>query len=133
MLEERAADYYDTPRLDENLMARYMLLVSPVREERWDEVPATTHMGSGRLQTVRREWNPRYYDLIQRFGQATGTPEILNTSFNLRGEPIVTTPQNAFNTFVGSDIDVLVLENFVVRKEDMGDRWQPAFKGALGE
>jgi carbamoyltransferase len=133
ILEERAADYYDTPRLDENLMARYMLLVSPVREERWDEVPATTHMGSGRLQTVRREWNPRYYDLIQRFGQATGTPVILNTSFNLRGEPIVTTPQNAFNTFVGSDIDVLVLENFVVRKEDMGDRWQPAFKGALGE
>jgi carbamoyltransferase len=58
---------------------------------------------------------------------------ILNTSFNLRGEPIVTTPQNAFNTFVGSDIDVLVLENFVVRKEDMGNRWQPAFKGALGE
>ncbi len=133
VLEERAADYYDTPRLDENLMARYMLLVSPVREERWAEVPATTHMGSGRLQTVRREWNPRYYDLIQRFGQATGTPVILNTSFNLRGEPIVTTPQNAFNTFVGSDIDVLVLENFVVRKEDMGDRWQPAFKGALGE
>jgi carbamoyltransferase len=133
VLEERAADYYDTPRLDENLMARYMLLVSPVREERWDEVPATTHMGSGRLQTVRREWNPRYYDLIQRFGQATGTPVILNTSFNLRGEPIVTTPQNAFNTFVGSDIDVLVLENFVVRKEDMGNRWQPAFKGALGE
>ncbi len=133
VLEERAADYYDTPRLDENLMARYMLLVSPVREERWDEVPATTHMGSGRLQTVRRAWNSRYYDLIQRFGQATGTPVILNTSFNLRGEPIVTTPQNAFNTFVGSDIDVLVLENFVVRKEDMGDRWQPAFKGALGE
>lgn len=133
VLEERAADYYDTPRLEENLMARYMLLVSPVREERWAEVPATTHMGSGRLQTVRRAWNPRYYDLIQRFGQATGTPVILNTSFNLRGEPIVTTPQNAFNTFVGSDIDVLVLENFVVRKEDMGDRWQPAFKGALGE
>lgn len=133
VLEERAADYYDTPRLDENLMARYMLLVSPVREERWDEVPATTHMGSGRLQTVRRAWNSRYYDLIQRFGQATGTPVILNTSFNLRGEPIVTSPRNAFNTFVGSDIDVLVLENFVVRKEDMGDRWQPAFKGALGE
>lgn len=133
VLDERAADYYATPRLDENLMARYMLLVSPVREERWAEVPATTHMGSGRLQTVRREWNQRYYDLIARFGQATGTPVLLNTSFNLRGEPIVTTPQNAFNTFVGSDIDVLVLGNFILRKSDMGGRWDPEFKGAVGE
>lgn len=133
VLEERAADYYATPRLDENLMARYMLLVSPVHEKRWDEVPATTHMGSGRLQTVRREWNQRYYDLIASFGQATGTPVLLNTSFNLRGEPIVTSPQNAFNTFVGSDIDVLVMGNFVLRKSDMGSRWEPAYKGAVGE
>jgi len=133
VLEERAADYYATPRLDENLMARYMLLVSPVVESRQAEVPATTHMGTGRLQTVRRAWNQRYYDLIARFGQATGTPVLLNTSFNLRGEPIVTAPHNAFNTFMGSDIDVLVLGNFVVRKEELGDRWQPAYKGALGE
>lgn len=133
VLEERAADYYATPRLAENLMARYMLLVSPVHECRWDEVPATTHMGSGRLQTVRREWNQRYYDLIASFGQATGTPVLLNTSFNLRGEPIVTSPQNAFNTFVGSDIDVLVLGNFVLRKSEMGSRWEPQYKGAVGE
>ncbi|MFZ1755960.1 MAG: carbamoyltransferase [Caldilineaceae bacterium] len=133
VLEEYAADYYATPRLDENLLARYMLLVSPVAEKRWQEVPATTHMGSGRLQTVRRDWNPRYYDLIRRFGQATGTPVLLNTSFNLRGEPIVTWPHNAFNTFIGSDIDVLVLGNFVVRKEALGGRFQPTFKGALGE
>jgi carbamoyltransferase len=82
---------------------------------------------------VRPAWNPRYHDLIERFGQATGVPVILNTSFNLRGEPIVTTPQNAFNTFVGSDIDVLVLENFMVRKEEMGGRWDPEYKGAVGE
>ena len=133
ILEERAADYYATPRLDENLLARYMLLVSPVRAERWAEVPAVTHLGSGRLQTVRRAWNQRYYDLIARFGQATGTPVLLNTSFNLRGEPIVTSPQNAFNTFVGSDIDVLVLGNFILRKSEMGGRWDPQHKGALGE
>ncbi|MBI3958950.1 MAG: hypothetical protein HY328_09080, partial [Chloroflexi bacterium] len=133
VLEERAADYYATPRLDENLMARYMLLVSPVLESRWDEVPAVTHRGSGRLQTVRRAWNRRYYDLIARFGEATSTPVLLNTSFNLRGEPIVTSPQNAFNTFVGSDIDVLVLGNFILRKSDMGGRWDPQHKGALGE
>lgn len=132
VLEECASDFYATPRLDENLMARYMLMVSPVAEAKRSAVPATTHMGSGRLQSVRRAWNSRYYDLIQRFGQATGTPVLLNTSFNLRGEPIVNTPRNAFNTFVGSDIDVLVLGNFIVRKEEMGGRWDPAVKGAVG-
>jgi carbamoyltransferase len=134
IIESRANEFYCTPALDENLIARYMLLVSPVVEEKQAVVPATTHIGgTGRLQTVRREWNPRYHDLIERFGQATGVPVLLNTSFNLRGEPIVNTPQNAFNTFVGSDIDVLVLGNFVVRKEDMGTRWDPEFKGAVGE
>ncbi|RME62505.1 MAG: hypothetical protein D6790_06175 [Caldilineae bacterium] len=133
VLEECAEAFYATPGLDQNHLARYMLLVSPVRADKAHLTPATTHMGSARLQTVRRAWNRRYYDLIQRFGQATGVPVILNTSFNLRGEPIVNTPRNAFNTFVSSDIDVLVLGNFVVRKEDMGDRWQPVFHGAVGE
>lgn len=134
VVEDRAHEFFTTPRLDENYLARYMLLVSPVVEEKQAVVPATTHVGgTGRLQTVRRAWNPRYHDLIQRFGQATGVPVLLNTSFNLRGEPIVTSPRNAFNTFVGSDIDTLVLSNFVVRKEDMGGRWDPDFKGAVGE
>jgi carbamoyltransferase len=133
VIESRANEFYATPNLDQNLIARYMLLVSPVAEDKQSVVPATTHVGSGRLQTVRRDWNPRYHDLIERFGQATGVPVLLNTSFNLRGEPIVNTPQNAFNTFVGSDIDVLVLGNFVLRKRDMGTRWDPAVKGAMGE
>ncbi len=133
VLEERAHEFFTTPNLAENYLARYMLLVSPVVEEKQAVIPATTHVGgSGRLQTVRRSLNPRYYDLIQRFGQATGVPVLLNTSFNLRGEPIVTSPRNAFNTFVGSDIDTLVLGNFVVRKEEMGGRWDPEFKGAMG-
>lgn len=134
VLESRAQEFFATPGLDQNYLARYMLLVSPVTEEKQDAIPATTHVGgSGRLQTVRREWNSRYYDLIERFGQATGVPVLLNTSFNLRGEPIVNTPQNAFNTFVGSDIDTLVLGNFVLRKQEMGGRWDPAHKGAMGE
>jgi carbamoyltransferase len=134
VLESCANDFYTTPELDKSLIARYMLMVSSVAEDKQSIVPATTHVGgTGRLQTVRRDWNHRYYDLIQRFGQATGVPVLLNTSFNLRGEPIVNTPQNAFNTFVGSDIDVLVLDNFIVRKEDMGTRWDPAYKGAVGE
>ena len=74
------------------------------------------HLGTGRLQTVREAWNPRYYQVVKKFGQATGVPVLLNTSFNLRGEPIVTSPANAFNTFSKSGIDVLVLENFVIRK-----------------
>jgi carbamoyltransferase len=134
VIEACANDFFTTPALDKNYLARYMLMVSPVETPKRYVIPATTHVdGTGRLQTVRPEWNPRYYGLIEAFGHATGVPIILNTSFNLRGEPIVTTPQNAFNTFVGSDIDVLVLENFMVRKEEMGGRWDPEYKGAVGE
>lgn len=74
------------------------------------------HMGTGRLQAVRRDWNPRYYDVIAQFGQATAVPILINTSFNLRGEPIVNTPQNALSTFRNSDIDTLVLGHYIVRK-----------------
>ena len=79
-------------------------------------VAAINHMGTGRLQTIRREWNERYYDLIDLFGQATGVPVLLNTSFNLRGEPIVTSPQDAYRTFSNSGIDTLVLGDYLVRK-----------------
>ena len=96
--------------------ARYMLLVEPIRSEKGESIQAVNHLGSGRLQTVRREWNPRYYDIVEKFGQASGVPVLLNTSFNLRGEPIVTTPQNAWNTFSKSGIDTLVLENFLISK-----------------
>lgn len=72
--------------------------------------------GSGRIQTVRREWNPLYYRVVERFAEETGVPVLLNTSFNLRGEPIVNTPENALNTFGKSGIDTLYIEHFVVRK-----------------
>ena len=68
------------------------------------------------LQTVFRDASPRYHGLIERFSQATGVPAILNTSFNLKGEPIVNTPANAYSTFVKSEMDTLVLGNFVVDK-----------------
>ena len=116
ILEERAADYFDLQQADGQYPPRFMLMVSDVLEIRQEEIPAVSHMGTGRLQTVRREWNPRYYDIIHAFGEKTGTPVLMNTSFNLRGEPIVTTPANAFHTFSVSDIDVLVLERFIVRK-----------------
>jgi carbamoyltransferase len=93
-----------------------MLAVLPVREAAQDRIPACSHMGTGRLQMVERSANPRYYGLIERFGALTGVPVVLNTSFNLRGEPIVTTPQNALNTFFKSGLDLLVLDDFIIRK-----------------
>jgi len=116
VLEEAAADYFATPDIARNHLARYMLMVSPIVEDKQDKIQAVCHNGTGRLQSVRREWNPLYYRLIEKFGQATGVPVLLNTSFNLRGEPIVNTPQNALNTFAKSDIDQLIMGNFLVKK-----------------
>ena len=70
------------------------------------------------MQTVRREWNPSYYRVVEKFGEATSVPVLLNTSFNLRGEPIVNTPQNALSTFAKSGIDALVMGQFLVRKPE---------------
>jgi carbamoyltransferase len=113
--ENAVADYF-TFDPSAQYPARYMLLVLPLRDEKAHQIPAVNHLGTGRLQTVRREWNARYYDLVNKFGQATGVPVLMNTSFNLRGEPIVASPANALNTFFKSGIDVLVLENYRVEK-----------------
>ena len=94
----------------------------PIREKLYylrSDIPAITHLDySARVQTVHRETNPRYYGVIERFGQATGVPVLLNTSFNLRGEPIVSSPRDAWNTFQNSDIDILVLGDCVVQKSE---------------
>jgi carbamoyltransferase len=118
VLEERAADFYaelDDPARHYPL--RYMLMVYPTKESQAEKIQAVSHQGgSGRLQTVRSEWNPLYHRTIELFGEATGIPILLNTSFNLRGEPIVNTPTNALNTFSKSGIDTLYLDGYVVRK-----------------
>ena len=116
ILEENIEDFFHGDNVAKQFPARYMLLVLPLKKERAETIKAVSHMGTGRLQTVREEWNPRYYRIVKKFGEATGIPVLLNTSFNLRGEPIVTSPTNAFNTFSKSGIDVLVLENFMIRK-----------------
>ncbi|PJF30869.1 MAG: hypothetical protein CUN52_03450 [Phototrophicales bacterium] len=116
ILRDRAAEYFDYPDVEKHEAPRYMLMVAPFKADKQDQVQAVCHMGTGRLQTIERETNPRYYGVVERFGQITGVPVVLNTSFNLRGEPIVSTPKEAFNTFKNSDIDMLVLENFLVRK-----------------
>jgi carbamoyltransferase len=118
VLAECAEKYFDLPRAAQHYPARYMLYVVPVRECKQSSLPAITHVdGTGRLQTVFRQTNPRYYGLIERFAQATGMPAVLNTSFNLKGEPVVNTPANAFNTYTKSEMDMLVLGNFVVEKQ----------------
>ena len=117
----------------------YMLLVAPVKEERRivmssaeeglfgidklnvprSDIPAVTHVDySARVQTVHRETNPRYHGLIERFKALTGCPVIVNTSFNVRGEPIVCTPEDAFRCFMGTGIEVLAIGNCLLHKQD---------------
>ncbi len=115
--EEMAEEYFDGLRLSaESYPARFMITVVPWKERYADLAPAVNHGGTGRLQTVRREWNPRYYDIIKSFGQATGAEVLVNTSFNLRGEPMVSSPADALKTFLDSGIDNLVLGSFWVTK-----------------
>jgi carbamoyltransferase len=120
VLAQCTEKYFELPNAAKHCPARYMLYVVPVRPEQQATLPAITHVdGTGRLQTVFKDQSPRYYNLIERFGQATGVPVVLNTSFNLKGEPIVNTPGNAFNTFSKSEMDALVLENFLVEKDSL--------------
>jgi carbamoyltransferase len=118
VMEDRAHEYFSSPNLDKQYPPRYMLMVSDIPEDKWDKIQAVCHNGTGRLQSVREEWNSGYYNLIKKFDEATGVPVLLNTSYNLRGEPIVTTPQEAINTFAASDIDQLVMGPFLVKKPE---------------
>lgn len=89
------------------------------------DLPAITHVdGSGRIQTVSEENNVRYTKLIQKFDELTNCPIILNTSFNMRGEPIVCSPMDAIKCFVRAQMNVLVLQDFVILKEDISEIWE---------
>jgi len=117
----------------------YMLLVSNVEEKKCiemdsnqkklfginqlnvkrSEIPAVTHVDySARIQTVHQETNPKYYNLLLHFKKGTGCPVIVNTSFNVRGEPIVNTPEDAFNCFMGTELDALAIGNCYLEKKD---------------
>ena len=83
------------------------------------EIPAVTHVDySARIQTVHKETNPKYYKLLSEFKKKTGCPILVNTSFNVRGEPIVNTPEDAFKCFMGTEIDILVIGNYFLRKKN---------------
>ena len=147
VLREDVADWFE---LDGD--SPYMLLVADVAADRrremtaeesalWgidklnvprSDIPAVTHVDySARIQTVHRETNPRYYDLLAGFKAATGCPVLVNTSFNVRGEPIVCTPEDAFRCFMGSDIEVLVIGDCFLRKEDQDPALKQDYKDAF--
>lgn len=117
VLVEEADKFFSLPNPQKHYPARFMLYVVDVLKDKQKIVPAITHVdGTARPQTVFKEYSPRYYKLIKKFSDITGAPLVLNTSFNLKGEPIVNSPADAYSTFIRSGLDILVLENFVVYK-----------------
>lgn len=103
--------------VNEGYLCNYMEKVVKVRQDFWDKIPAVTHFdGSGRLQTVQKSENPYFYKIIQEFEKLTGIPVVLNTSFNVNGEPIVLSPDDALNTFFNSGLEYLVMEDWLIRK-----------------
>ena len=115
VLREAASTYFDFDGRNPDRESPFMLLVARVLQDKARLVPAITHAdGTARVQTVGREQNPLYYSLIEEFGKLTGVPVLVNTSFNVRGEPIVCTPAEAFNSFSHTDLDYLVMGNALI-------------------
>jgi carbamoyltransferase len=149
VLAERVSDYFE-----QETESPYMLIVAPVRKElrrelsdeeqelfgveklkiKRSDLPAITHVDySARVQTVHEDTNPRYYRLLKAFEQQTGCGVLVNTSFNVRGEPIVCTPEDAYRCFMRTEMDYLVVENFLLAKEDQphwehDDSWKDEFE-----
>lgn len=103
----------------------FMLMVYPIKEKWREKIPSVTHVdGSGRLQTIRRSQNKLYHDLIKEFGRLSGTPILINTSFNIRGEPIVCAPEDAYKCMMGTGIDYLVIGKYLIKREgNLKDAW----------
>jgi carbamoyltransferase len=112
ILDEYVSEYFDIDR-----PSPYMLMVAPVKKP--DKIPAVTHVdGTGRLHTVSKDANSLYYDLISEFNKLTGIPVVINTSMNVKGEPIVNTPEQAYNMLTKTDMDCIVLGNYLVSRND---------------
>ena len=110
-----------------------MTFVFRVRDARRTAIPAVTHVdGTARVQTVSKRQNARYWTLLDEFKALTGVPVLLNTSFNVRGEPIVCAPEDAFRCFMGSDIEVLVIGNCFLNKEDQPSALKLDYKNMFG-
>ena len=150
VLGERAPEYFEMRPGEES---PYMLVTAPIRAEKLvpprgrspgagvldriheerSVIPAVTHVdGSARVQTVDRGRNPRLRELLERFDEATGCPVLINTSFNIRGEPVVCTPAEAVRCFLATDIDVLVIGDFMLLKEEQPSASRPRLEDYVG-
>jgi carbamoyltransferase len=110
ILEEYVSEYFDI-----DIPSPYMLLVAPVKKP--EKIPSVTHVdGTGRLQTVSHDTNPLYYNLIKEFYKITSVPVLINTSMNVRGEPIVNTPEQAYNMIVKTEMDYIVMGNNIISR-----------------
>jgi len=129
-LREHADQWFDLRGVGES---PYMLFTVPVRDARRSDIPAVTHVdGTARVQTVREEDNPRFHALIRAFYEKTGVPMLLNTSFNVQGEPIVNTPAEAIRCFLGTRIDLLVMGDVIIEKRaDVARRTREAAAAAI--
>ena len=113
VIEEKFEKYFGHTK-----PAEYMIIAYKIKEEFFKIFPSTIHVdGSVRPQCVKKNTNPKFHDLLTEFGKLTGHPVLINTSFNIQGEPIVETPQDALRCFCGTGIDVLILGNFILEKE----------------
>ncbi len=150
VLRERLTDYFEIDDID----SPYMLMVAPIAkkirkkvsksEEKLfgieklniprSEIPAITHVDySARIQTIHKETNPRFYDLVKQFEKQTGSGVVINTSFNVRGEPIVCSPEDSYKCFMRTQMDVLAIENFILLKDDQPkfddqENWQKEYE-----
>jgi carbamoyltransferase len=117
VIEQKAEEYFDLNHSTQTSAYKYMLATCQVKQA--DKLEAITHVdGSGRVQTVNPETNEKFYNLLKEYENITGIPVLINTSFNLRGEPIVTTCNNALNTFFKSGLDVLAVNNYLIWKSE---------------
>ena len=145
VLVEKASDFFDLKG-----ESPYMLLTVPVSQQVRKEpsvvsdsnglvdllnqsrslIPAVTHVDfSARVQTVKKETNPTYHELLTRFYDLTGCPVVINTSFNVRSEPIVCTPEDAYRCFMGTDLDLLVVNNSILEKNDQPPELREVYFG----
>jgi carbamoyltransferase len=148
VLRDRAHEYFELKPGEES---PYMLIVAPVRADRLmaaapaaaggldriqevrSSIPAVTHVdNSARIQTVDPGRNPRLSELLQAFAGITGCPVMINTSFNVRGEPVVCTPEEAYHCFMATDIDALAIGDFLLLKEEQPEGARPDLKAYLG-
>lgn len=121
IIEEDVHDWFDMDKDEES----FMLFVYPIKKEKQKIIPAVTHVdGSGRLQTINKKQNLLYYSVIKEFEKMSGIPILINTSFNIRGEPIVCTPHDAYRCMMGTGIDYLIIDNFIIkRSNNQKDIW----------